>query len=175
MKSRLLRTISEVVLIFCTIVYAYGAEPQLIIPPGWRLPTKLELSDLWRTDDTNRFAVANGDFDTDGTTDLAYLLVSKRDKRVGLFTSLSRNPSGKPMLLAQEANPMLIQVMGVSTIKPGKYRSACGKGYWDCVKGESEEIQLDNEALVYFKHESSSSYFYWDKPSKSLKRVWISD
>lgn len=175
MHALVRRVVVVVLMIFMSGLHAYDAVPKLITPTGWRLPTKAELTDHWRRTNPYHFAIAQGDFDGDGIADQAYLLVSRNEGHVGLFVTLSSKPPSKPISLAQEKSPSYIQVMGISIVKPGKYRTACGKGYWDCAKGEPEEIQLDNEAVAYFKHESSSSYFYWDKSSKSLKRVWISD
>lgn len=175
METLVRRAILVVLMIVMSDLHAYDGASKFTVPTGWRLPTKAELANHWRLTSPHYFAIAQGDFDGDGIADKAYILVSRDEKHVGLFASLSSKQPSKPISLAQEKNPSYIEVMGISVVEPGKYRTACGKGYWDCAKGEPEEIQLDNQAVAYFKHESSSSYFYWDKSSKSLRRVWISD
>ena len=65
--------------------------------------------------------------------------------------------------------------MGIVLLGPGKHRTACGKGYWDCGKGEPEVLDLKLPAIDYFTYESANSVFYWNKPSSSFQRVWMSD
>lgn len=154
---------------------AYCEEIQVAIPSGWCYPSDAELDSQWRRRSPDRFALAKGDFDGDGTVDQALLLVMCKGRQVGLFAILSSSSSNKPKLLVRDKSPLDIQVMGISVVKAGTYPTACGKGYWDCEKGEPTEIGMKADAIEYFKTEGASSYFYWDKSVKRLKRIWITD
>jgi len=65
--------------------------------------------------------------------------------------------------------------MGVDIVKPGHYKTACGKGYFECEKGEPEVLKLKQPAIDYFRFESANSFFFWDCNTNSFKRIWISD
>ena len=72
-------------------------------------------------------------------------------------------------------DPLMIHAMGIEKVSHGRYKTACGKGYWDCKKGEPSEIVIEHDAINYFKTESANSYFYWDAKTKKFKRIWMSD
>ena len=38
--------------------------------------------------------------------------------------------------------PKVNLCMGIDIVKPGKYKTACGKGYYECEKGEPEVLKL---------------------------------
>jgi hypothetical protein len=65
--------------------------------------------------------------------------------------------------------------MGIAKVSPGKYKTACGKGYWECKTGELPEIAIRHDSINYFKTESASSYIYWSERTKTFKRAWITD
>lgn len=61
--------------------------------------------------------------------------------------------------------------MGIETVPPGKYESACGKGYWDCASGEPAVKEFETAGLRYFMFKSASSIFHWDAKSGTFKRT----
>jgi hypothetical protein len=65
--------------------------------------------------------------------------------------------------------------MGVSVITPGQYKTACGKGYWDCKGDETPLIILKYPAIDYFMFESANAFFYLDDTVCKFKRIWIRD
>lgn len=67
------------------------------------------------------------------------------------------------------------EVMGIRAVKPGSYRTACGKGYAECERGEPRVLRLRNWSIDFFKEESANSFFYWDGRATAFKQVWISD
>jgi len=158
-----------------TIPKAMAFADTIALPDGWRMPTKTELGDDWRTRDADKFSVVAGDFNGDGVTDKALLLVSRNGRRAGVYVFLSENGGFKPYALDVRNSNDILPAMGVTKVAAGRYKTACGKGYWACKKSEPSELLLQNDAVEYFKTESASSYFYWNKRSKSFKRVWISD
>ena len=143
---------------------------------GWREPGSSEAGEGWRSKDVNRYLVVKGDFNGDGIMDEARLLVRTKGDGMGLFVFISqKDHKFQTFLLDEIREKDFIQVMGISKIKPGRYKTACGKGYWECRNGEVPEILIKNDSLDYFKFESANSYFFWDEKSEKFKRVWISD
>lgn len=148
----------------------------ITIPSGWRAPTDAELNDAWRNKDPGKYSLVRGDFNGDGVEDVAMLLVSLQRHEVGLFVFLARkNHSYKTYRLDVIKDANYLQVMGVAKVSPGPYKTACGKGYWDCKPSEVPILSLQQEAINFFKMESANSYFYWDEKKSSFRRMWMSD
>jgi hypothetical protein len=160
---------------FLLITLPASAE-NMQLPSGWRTPTSAELNDNWRNKGADKYVIARGDFNGDGVIDQAMLLVSRRGQGLGLFVFLSQKDNTfKPYSIDVIKDVSFVRAMGIARILPGRYKTACGKGYWDCKKGEAPEISIEHDAIDYFKTESANSYFYWNKQAQAFKRVWISD
>jgi hypothetical protein len=144
---------------------------------GWRAPTQSELADNlgWRKEDPNFYIKAKADFDGDCKEDEARLLINDKENKMGLFVTLSSQERANPLLLEAIADKQTIEVMGIEVAKPGTYKTACGKGYWACKKGEPAVLKLDFPAIDFFRFESANSYFIWDTKTKKFKRIWMSD
>lgn len=153
---------------------AFASKTNLL-PTGWRLPTKLELSDDWRKRDRNKFASIVGDFDGDKLLDEAKILVANNNKKMGIFIWWGKDKSGKPVEVFNESQVSQIRSMGIENFSSGKYQTACGKGYYDCKIGETKDIKIDHDSINYFKTESANSVFSFDKSKKSFNRTWLSD
>ena len=150
-------------------------KAQAPVPAGWRFPSPAELADEWRGPDDLSKAEVIGDFDGDGQPDRAALLVSGKTGALGLFVLLTSDRSPKWRKLDVIHDRRAIHAMGIELVRPGPYRTACGKGYFKCKPGEPEAIALDRDAINYFKTESASRFFYHDKPTGSFKQIWMSD
>jgi len=145
---------------------------------GWRLPIQSEIVDNWeafaKPGQPVHYAFA--DFNGDNIKDVAYIALSTRNKSWALFVNLN-SVDGLPEIIKldeeQEGTPP--QTMGVSVAEPGKYKTACGKGYWECESGESPELELQLPAIDYYQFESANSFIWWDKGLKKFIRTWISD
>lgn len=146
------------------------------LPAGWRAPKPQELvTDIdWRKDERNRYLIVSGDFDGDKKQDFARLLVSDSHNAMGLFVILSSSDNN-PFLLNQIPDKRMIQVIGIALAKPGKYKTACGKGYFPCAKGEPAEIYLRTAGINYFKEGSANSFFVWDRKVRKFRQYWMSD
>lgn len=108
--------------------------------------------------------------------DQAMLLVSVEGRGLALFAFLSQaNHTFKLYKLDTIKDTSSLRAMGVASVRPGTYKTACGKGYWKCKKGEVPEMTIRLDAINYFKTESANSYFYWDAKAAFFKKVWISD
>lgn len=147
---------------------------KISVPAGWHLPTERELGGEWRNGNVDRYAKVRGDFDSDGSEDLASYLVSDDNKKYGIFIWWKSNQLEQPVEVTVEDDASWLEVMGIELEKKGKIKTACGKGYYNC-DGEPTEVDLEGDGIVFFKYESAASSFYWDKKEKSFKKVWITD
>jgi len=147
------------------------------LPEGWRAPTKDELKAAWRSDSKDRFTIVNSDFNADGIHDQARLLVREDEKGFGLFAFVSQ-PDGttKALLLDETNEKSLLSYIGIKKAAPGKYTTACGKGYGPkCKKDEPSQIEIKTEAIDFFISESANAIIYWDSERKDFRKVWVSD
>lgn len=170
--------IQRAIIVVCIVIPVSCFSGEVSLPEGWRLPTASETArgQDWRKESPNHYLTASADFNGDGIIDKSMLLVGKKGTGLALFAFVSQeNGTVKTYLLDEIKNNELIEVMGVSVAQPGRYKTACGKGYFECQKGEPEEIFLQNPAIDYFKEESANSFFYWDESIKNFRRIWMSD
>ncbi len=157
------------------------AKDKMALPEGWRYPTTEELSDEpGRKDSQTKYIKAVADFNGDGIDDEAYLVKSTKFSGEGLLVRLSDKQKGFRWLVLDTIDwgkeyPKVSLSMGVDVVKPGEYKTACGKGYFECEKNEPEILKLKRPAIDYFKFESANSFFFWDDKTSSFKRIWISD
>jgi hypothetical protein len=161
---------------FCVflVTFLFGAvAPEL--PTGWHRPTPVEAAGNWRNKSGTRFLAVNGNFDGDGKPDRAELLVSSQTKQFALFVRLS---SGGNWQLLDKPHAMGdFDRFGIALVKPGKYETACGKGYgdWVCAHREPDWLKLVRPGIDLFYTESSDSMFYWDPRAKTFREVVMSD
>ncbi len=94
---------------------------------------------------------------------------------MGLFVTVSSMKRAGPLLLETIKGKRMIETFGIELTKPGTYETACGKGYWECKKGEPEKLRLERPGIDFFKYESANSYFIWNDGKKKFDRIWISD
>lgn len=146
------------------------------LPDGWRLPAADEVSDDWRQVDPARFLLADADLDGDGHADQARLLMRTDGSEFGVFAFLCRE-HGKvvPHLVLHNRELVYFKVVGIRSVGPGVYRTACGKGFLDCYAGEPQEVRLGHGAIDYFKNESVTNLFYWSADAQTFKWVAIKD
>ena len=145
--------------------------------PGWRAPAPSELgADIeWRAPDPDRYLVAKADFDGDGKEDEARLLINDRENKTGLFVFLSSRQDKPPLLVETMDDKHWIEVAGISVAKAGKYKTKCGKGYWQCEKGVLWGFTLKKPAIDLFRADSANLFLIWDNKSGKFGRIWVSD
>jgi len=146
------------------------------LPIGWFLttPEQYLAEDIeWYKGIPPNKVVA--DFNGDKIKDTAWVLTDKVKKKWGLFVSLSNNKE-KPTIIKLDENEITSHIfMGISPLKPGEYKTACGKGYWDCSKDEKPLLKLKNTGVNYFKFESANSVYYWSENKLGINQIWLSD
>lgn len=164
------------------LVAAFCLIPLLVLaqqapPPGWRFPEEADYTGSWqayRTVIPEPFH-AQADFNGDGLPDDAWILFSSLGKGSGLFVFLAQQ-EGYPKVITLDKNPGLNkpQNMGIKIVQPGDYKTACGKGYFKCGPNQPAVLHLALPAINYFVFEGANSFFWWDTPSASFKRIWMS-
>ncbi len=157
------------------------AKDEIMLPEGWRYPSPSELSaEPARNDSPTKYSKAVADFNGDGIVDEAYLLKSTKFSGEGLFVRLSDKRIGFKWVELDiidwgKEYPKVDLSMGIDIAKHGKYKTACGKGYFECNEGEPEVLNLKQPAINYFRFESANSFFVWDNKTRRFNRIWMSD
>jgi len=150
-----------------SIAYAESGE--------WRKPLEkeLETDSKWRLEDKNRYLVQSADFDGDGKKDIASLLVNTKLGKMGLFVEFGKVPEKKEKL--DELPVKNLEWLGIGLVTEGKIETACGKGYFECAKGEPKIFEVELPVINYFKDEGANQFFYFDKKNDKFKKIQISD
>jgi len=146
-------------------------------PDNWRPPTVEETPDLlnYRSESDQRYLVVESDFNGDEKSDVAKFLVNDNMNSIGLFVLLSQ-PQGMKLFKLYESDSIEhIRTLGIGEAAPGSYKTACGKGYFECEPNEPDQINLENPAIDFFNLGGANAYFYWDKGTESFKEIWMSD
>lgn len=115
------------------------------------------------------------DFNADQINDTAWILTDKKKTKYGLFVSLSTSANKHKIIKLDESEIKHHISLGISAQKPGKYKTACGKGYWECDKDEPAILTLNSTCISYYVFESAKSIFCWSKKYSEFKRIWMSD
>ena len=145
-------------------------------PQGWEIATKINYSsENLRFSNNIAPSYLCEDFNGDGTIDNAWILINKKKDIFGLFVKLGNiDTITKLEEYKIDGSDHKID-MGISVVKPGKYITACGKGYGDCEPDEPKEIEINWPSINFFLYESANSFYYWDNNKKKFNRIWISD
>ena len=144
------------------------------LPKGWTVPAASSTRQAFRQKDRNRFLVATGDFNGDGKQDKAVLLVNKATSKLGFFVCLTTT-TGCDWQRLEEMDIAFPDVMGIDTVKSGKYETACGKGYWEWEKDEPETLVTKRDAIELFKDESASSIYVYNPKKRTFTPIATSD
>jgi hypothetical protein len=169
--SRLIRSLAPIVMVAMLSALAAAQE----LPPGWRRANTVEKSSPWRKKSQSRFFRVQGDFDGDGKTDTAELLISSTDKKFAVFVNLASTQ--KWQMLGEPVDLGSLDRFAIDFVKPGKYETACGKGYDDsfCAHGEPDYLILSHPAIDFIYTESADSIFYWDERTNKFREIAMGD
>jgi hypothetical protein len=150
-----------------------GAE-DFPVPEGWRLPAEAEAPKKWGPEGLRTYlSIDDADFDGDGNPDKARILVPEEGAGIGLFVFLAQDSSFQIVLLNALEGSAWMKVMGISTVPPGEYATACGKAFWECREDESRRIILSRPGILYFMADGDRSVFYWDETEKTFNHMRI--
>jgi hypothetical protein len=145
------------------------------LPTGWRRANLAERASPWRRKSPTRFFRVEGDFDGDGRTDVAELLMNPTQKKFAVFVKLAGTQ--KWQRLGDAGDLGALDRFAIDLVKPGRYETACGKGYDDslCAHGELDYLVLSHPAIDFIYTESADSIFYWDQKTKAFREIAMSD
>ena len=160
-------------------------------PQGWNTPSDTEFYKEWRDRSPDKYLSCRMDFNGDGIVDTAYILESVKGKNFGIFVKLS-NYTDQYICLFDAAKDLSDDKVGeddsvrmqrlyrlyhgIEIAKPGTYKTACGKGYWDCRPDEPEEIQFKYHGIQFFMDEAGFRVlYYWDAEKKKIDEIRIGD
>jgi hypothetical protein len=145
------------------------------LPKAWRRATAIERARAWRRKSSTRFFRVEGDFDGDGKPDVAELLINDSTKKFALFVRLASEPTWQRV--SEQMDVASLDRFAIDLVKPGRYETACGKGYDDsfCAHGEPDYLVLSHPAIDFIYTESADNIFYWDEKTKSFREIAMSD
>jgi hypothetical protein len=125
---------------------AYAEE----FPADLRLPTKEELAkEPERKKSPTKYARVTADFNGDGKTDNAFLLVNINTHKNVFAIKLSTDNGYDWKIIDKGQLDWGKPSMAIELATPGKYETECGKGYYECPKNEPESVTLKNPGLWY--------------------------
>lgn len=166
-----------VMLLILFLPAADHSQTEAPFPFGWRAAEKSDYSAENLSFMNNRVPNhVRADINGDGTNDDAWILINEKENKYGLFIFLARKGGGYESAgLAEYRKETEKLYMGISLMKPGRYKTACGKGYGNCGPNDPKEIVLRNPSINFFAFESANSVFFWDQGKKGFTRIWLSD
>jgi hypothetical protein len=146
------------------------------LPSGFRLPTDKELAkEPLRKESPTQSATVTADFNGDGKSDYAYLLVSKNSSKGLLAVKLSSNENYDWKILDNTLDWNSEQ-MGIDLVKPDNYETACGKDYWECAANEPSRVILKNAGILYSPFEKGGAkLLFWDITKKDFVQVVMNE
>ncbi len=116
--------------------------------------------------------VVRADFDGNGVEDEAWLVINESGSGWKLIALMNGDKTAITLVAAEDGNP---QYFGIEEVPPGEYRTACGKGHWECAADEPSVLNLKNPGFRFFKFESASTLWFWDESSGRLREIAESD
>lgn len=153
------------------------------LPAGWRQALPSEVKDEARQDSPTRYTKAEGDFNGDGISDIAYVLKSTRFSGEALWVWLSEPRGGHRWIRIEQIKwpkeySSVGLAMAVATQEPGVLTYACFDSAKECDFRPPEgrpKLKLRDASLVYFKPESAASLYFWSNKHSRFLRIWLSD
>lgn len=136
-------------------------------PPGWRFPTAADRTGAWKGPDAP-FHI-QGDFNGDGVADEAWILFHDAGKSWAVFVFLYAADGRSRAIRLSEERHTPAQRFVLETIRPSAtaFQTACGKGYFECAKGEPLTIVFRLPSISVCLRESSCSVYMWrPKPGR---------
>ena len=167
----------SILLTLAVFLWAPQGWAASLTPSGWRFPNPSDRTGEWEGT-ASPFHI-RGDFNGDGFVDDAWILLRKGGTGWAIFAFLRRGDGTARAIKLFEATPESSspQRFVLETIRPSKtsFRTACGKGYFECGRGEPLTIQFHLPSISFCLRESSCSVFVWQPSSARFQRIRMSD
>jgi len=151
---------------------------ELYISKGWCQPTKSDYKDDWLTFKKQLPTPfhASGWFNGDRKKDEAWILFDSQHSKWGVFIFLQQDGGKYQTVKLSESTvaDLSPQFISIQTAELGEHETACGKGYWECSKGEPAIVTLKMNGLIKSPYESGgASLIYWQ--NGKFEEVPLSD
>lgn len=157
---------------------------EIPLPSGWIKPINLAFNEEWRKESSSRFLSAGSDFNCDGLIDSAFILEPTKGLGIGLFVCLQesrlfkcrklydsrKDPANTENLSEDTKTQVQLRfrsIYGIKVVENGLARTACGKGYWECEKGEKSEVLIKCKGIDFFPFDQGGDVFYYWEPGRS--------
>jgi hypothetical protein len=160
----------------------FNATAQPLVP-GFRLADESRYGPAWafvegqgwQTRDGSGQTKAefwtSGEFNSDGTTDYAYILVEEATDTRTLFAFVSTAEGYE----VERLDAGFEWGIWLRTRPPGRYASAPTRGAGPDSPFNPLEFEAQNQAIDFFQFEGSASSFVWNATTRSFDRFWTSD
>jgi hypothetical protein len=169
--------VRSVLLAVAVLLWAVPGWAAPSAPPGWRFPNPSDRTDEWQGT-PSPFHI-RGDFNGDGLVDDAWILLRKGGVGWAVFAFLRTDDgTARPIkLLESTRKSSSPQRFVLETIRPSKtkFPTACGKGYFECGRGEPLTLQFRLPSISFCLRESSCSVFVWQPASARFQQIRMSD
>lgn len=168
--------VAMLIMFACESNKSSSGPNKVALPDGWTLPAKSLTVDDWRNKDSNRYLEVTGDFNGDGISDTAKLLARADGSGIALCVFLSaKGAPHKFIILSEKKDIQSLKSLGIERVAPGRYETACGKGFTECRKDEPKQLIVTHDAINYFKYDSANMFYYWDQSVNAFKGIGITD
>jgi len=156
-------------LILPLLIFASSALAEQHPPAGWRYPNKKDMTGDWLAHKKKLKEPYHikADFDGDGLTDDAWILLKRDGSGWGLYAFIKRKkapievfPLADSPIEQDVSDP---QAYSISIAKPGRYQTADGP------------VDLVRPGIDFFRYGGVEWVYYWSSPAGSFKAAAISE
>ena len=161
MKKRILLTAA---LVFCA--FSLQASDTLVQTLSQGANAQLRAND----NTGSGYTQAVGDFDGDGKPDHASLKLEKPGSTAFKLVVALSGEAGVERVLKSGENT---QTVGIETVKPGRYKTACGKGAGAATADCVDAVNVPHDGISLFTFESAAVVLY--AQDGVFKEVWVTD
>ena len=151
-------------------LHFFGKElPARAVDSGWRKPNMEQFTGDWRLSSSNRYLSVIEDFDGDGKRDRCTIMTNVKKGEWGIRVNFADEKTSWLPISGKYQSPEWKEDFernrGIKVGKQGRYKTACGKGYWECdkVAGDMPDVEIRNAGIILFRNEAGGTVlFYWN-------------
>lgn len=141
-----------------------------VLPEKWREATDKETYQEYS--DSHLNTLISGDFNGDGLTDGATIVITSDNKKQELVVFLYDKKLNEEWQVLDSLPFSGFVSMGLAKVSPRKTKALCETDE-ECNLGYKKELILKNDAIDYFRPESANSLFIYK--NGAFEQVWQSD
>lgn len=164
----MLRVIATFLLIAAAVSWA-GTDS---LPGGWRFPTEADFSGNW-VEYRDRFPTpfhVSADFNGDGLTDDAWILIRETGIGFGLFVFFGAKDGRSRVLEVFSHRECCAQFYALALAPPGRHSAVCGD---ECSPDTS--VLLKNPSFEFITLGTASGRYYWSPSANQFRSIPVAD